>query len=71
MTFFYFLGKALYDVRMVDWAIWTNKIKKPFIKSIFKEYQTVGKEVYPTQPQVRLKIISYALEFDSVKSKQF
>ena len=53
------IGKSLYEVSMVDWNIWTNKIKKPLIKGLFKEYLSVGTEVYPSQPHVRFKGILY------------
>ena len=57
--FFSFVGKSLYEVSMVDWNIWTNKIKKPLIKGLFKEYLSVGTEVYPSQPHVRFERIIY------------
>ena len=59
MFIFYITGKSLYEVSMVDWNIWTNKIKKPLIKGLFKEYLSLGTEVYPSQPHVRFKRILY------------
>ena len=59
MFIFSITGKSLYEVSMVDWNIWTNKIKKPLIKGLFKEYLSLGTEVYPSQPHVRFKRILY------------
>ena len=77
ILYFFIIGKSLYEVSMVDWNIWTNKIKKPLIKGLFKEYLSIGTEVYPSQPHVRFKRISSIfslvvhLGIDSITAKPY
>ena len=47
------LWTPLYQKHEINWQLWTNKIKVPVLKSLFKEFSFIGKDAFPSQRNVK------------------